>query len=124
MESPLLRELKGLLVSSPEESVRLQKESPLLRELEGFLGSLHPKKESPFLREPGGLQEGVSVPNGNRGAPKEEPFAPDEPKRSLLGVPAPKGARGAPSLLSRKPQLQRSMRSSKRRLHSRSRRAP
>ena len=57
-ESPLLRELEGLLVSSPEESVRLQKESPLLRELEGLLGSLHPKKESPFLREPGGLQEG------------------------------------------------------------------
>ena len=39
MESPLLRELKGLLVSSPEESVRLQKESPLLRELEGLLVS-------------------------------------------------------------------------------------
>ena len=71
MESPLLRELKGLLVSSPEESVRLQKESPLLRELEGLLGIL------------------------------EEPFAPDDPKRSLLGVPAPKGARRAPSLLSR-----------------------
>ena len=39
---------------------------------------------------------GVSVPIGNRGAPKEESFAPDEPKRSLMGVPAPKGAKGAP----------------------------
>ena len=64
MESPLLRELKGLLVSSPEESVRLQKESPLLRELEGLLGIL------------------------------EEPFAPDDPKRFLLGVPAPKELEG------------------------------
>ena len=41
MESPLLRELKGLLVS-PEESVRLHKESPLLRELEGLRWSLRP----------------------------------------------------------------------------------
>ena len=53
LESPLLRELKGLLVSSPEESVRLQKESPLLRELEGLLGIL------------------------------EEPFAPDDPGSQL-----------------------------------------
>ena len=56
-ESPLLRELEGLLVSSPEESVRLQKESPLLRELEGLLGIL------------------------------EEPFAPDDPKKVSIGSP-------------------------------------
>ena len=56
-ESPLLRELEGLLVSSPEESVRLQKESPLLRELEGLLGIL------------------------------EEPFAPDVPKKVSIGSP-------------------------------------
>ena len=42
MGVPASRELEGLLVSSPEESVRLHKESPLLRELEGLRWSLRP----------------------------------------------------------------------------------
>ena len=78
MESPLLRELKGLLVSSPEESVRLQKESPLLRELEGLLGILEEPLlqmiqkglywESPLLRELEGLRASSPESLSSRGA--------------------------------------------------------
>ena len=52
------------------------------RELVQFLENCYPR--------------GILHSKRDRGAPKEESFAPDEPKRSLMGVPAPKGAKGAP----------------------------